>query len=472
VKPKIDIIRACNDPHLFKPLFKDIETWQAWMAFLKALFALPMTEQDLSLYSQCTGREALPTAPFKEAWVPTGRRSGKSFISALIAVYLAAFRQYNDYLAPGEKAIVACIAADRRQSAVIFDYCRAFLTSNAMLRKLVLTERAESIDLVGNVTLEVKTASYRSTRGPSYAAVICDEIAFWRSDEHAANPSQEVLRAIKPALGTIPNSLLLCISSPFAQFGPLWDNYNRHFGKNDSKVLIWNASTAIMNPTFSTEIIDQAMIEDPEAALSEYNASFRADLASYLSIEVIEAAVVPGRYELPPQTGIHYQAFCDLSGGITDQATLSIAHAEGDKIVLDLARGWKSPHVPAVVVGQMSEILRFYGLHRVVGDRYAAGWPPAEFSKNQMRYEPSSRDRSVIYLEFLPLMQSGRVELLDNKRLTNELRGLVRRARSGGRDTVDHMPGAHDDLANSVAGVCSLLGTKRRVCDSIDQFMI
>ena len=59
-----------------------------------------------------------------------------------------------------------------------------------------------------------------------------------------------------------------------------------------------------------------------------------------------------------------------------------------------------------------------------------------------------------IYLEFEPLMAQRRIELLDSKKLQNQLKGLERRTRSGGRDLVDHYPGGHDDLANAVAGAC------------------
>jgi hypothetical protein len=58
----------------------------------------------------------------------------------------------------------------------------------------------------------------------------------------------------------------------------------------------------------------------------------------------------------------------------------------------------------------------------------------------------------------LPLVLSGRCELLDLKRLINELRDLVRRPRSGGRDLVDHPPRGSDDLANAVAGAVTLAG--------------
>src|SRR5215813_7819439 len=38
-------------------------------------------------------------------------------------------------------------------------------------------------------------------------------------------------------------------------------------------------------------------------------------------------------------------------------------------------------------------------------------------------------------------------------RLVAELCGLERRTAWGGRDSIDHGPGGHDDLANAVAGV-------------------
>ena len=59
------------------------------------------------------------------------------------------------------------------------------------------------------------------------------------------------------------------------------------------------------------------------------------------------------------------------------------------------------------------------------------------------------------------MILSGRVELLDLKHLKAELRSLERRTRGAGRDLVDHPPKGHDDLANAVAGVCSLLAVRR-----------
>ena len=43
--------------------------------------------------------------------------------------------------------------------------------------------------------------------------------------------------------------------------------------------------------------------------------------------------------------------------------------------------------------------------------------------------------------------------MLDNQRLTNQLLGLERRTARSGKDSIDHAPHAHDDLANACAGV-------------------
>jgi hypothetical protein len=50
------------------------------------------------------------------------------------------------------------------------------------------------------------------------------------------------------------------------------------------------------------------------------------------------------------------------------------------------------------------------------------------------------------------LLNSGRTELLDLPRLGTQLVGLERRTARSGKDSIDHAPGAHDDIANAVSG--------------------
>jgi hypothetical protein len=65
----------------------------------------------------------------------------------------------------------------------------------------------------------------------------------------------------------------------------------------------------------------------------------------------------------------------------------------------------------------------------------------------------SAPPKSDLYRDCLPLLNSGRIELPDLSRLHAQILSLERRTARGGRDSIDHPPGAHDDLANAVAGV-------------------
>src|SRR6516225_9078816 len=279
---RFTLLDAIDDPQLFQPWFKDRATWASWFVFLRALFGLPLTSSQLPLFQECTGRTEPPTVPATEGWLVCGRRAGKSFMLALVAVYLAAFHSYRQYLQPGERGVILVIASDRKQARVIFRYVKALLLGVPMLRKLVERETAEAFDLNNSTSIEIMAASYRSLRGYTVISALLDELAFWPTDD-SANPDTEIIAAIRPAMATIPNAMLLCASSPYAQRGALFDAYRRHYGKADSSVLVWRAPTRTMNPTVLQSVVDAAMEADPASASAEYMAEFRTDVETFVS---------------------------------------------------------------------------------------------------------------------------------------------------------------------------------------------
>jgi len=332
-----------------------------------------------------------------------------------------------------------------------------------LFKPMVLDENQESIVLSNRVVIEVATASFRTSRGYSFAAVLADEVAFWRSDESSANPDIEIMRALRPGMASIPGSILMLASSPYAKRGELYAAFRRHFGKDDARVLVWKADTATMNPRIDPAIIAEAYDSDPEAARAEYGAEFRDDLADYITREAVDAVVCWGRSELPPEPGVTYAAFCDPSGGVNDAMTLAVAHLRDGAICdLDAALEVRPPFDPEVAVSACTAVLRRFGVTRVTGDRYAGLWPAARFAEHGIAFEQSARPKSDLYRDLLPLLNAKRVELLDSPRLASQLVALERRTARSGRDTVDHTPGGHDDLANVVAGVLVGLDLDRR----------
>jgi hypothetical protein len=251
--------------------------------------------------------------------------------------------------------------------------------------------------------------------------------------------------------------MLVGISTPYRRSGLLFDRWRRYYGKPDDDVLVVRAAATVFNPTLPQLVIDQALERDPEAAAAEWLAEFRSDIANFVSRDVVDAAVVPGRFELPPVSGISYTAFVDPSGGSSDAMTLAVGHAEGNLVIIDAIRERRPPFSPADVVAEFADLLASYGISSVSGDRYGGQWPRERFLEHGVTYQPAEHPKSDLYRELLPILNAGRIELLDHPRLAAQLCGLERRTARGGRDTIEHAPGAHDDVANAVAGVAVAL---------------
>jgi hypothetical protein len=227
-----------------------------------------------------------------------------------------------------------------------------------------------------------------------------------------------------------------------------------------SRLLFIQADSRLLNPLLDRGRIDAAYADDPEAAKSEWGGEFRSDISQFLPDELIDAAIIPGRFELPwllPLRGT-YHAFCDPGGGVRDSMTLAISHKElgrmgAEPVVLDQLHTVPAPYDPIAVARGFAAILQRFELHYVLGDRYSGEFCVSAFRSAGIRYEHCQLDKSAVYGEVLPLFAQKRVELLDQKPLITELRLLERRPRAGGRgDSVDHPGKAHDDRANACAG--------------------
>ncbi|MGH6875865.1 MAG: hypothetical protein ACREHV_00650 [Rhizomicrobium sp.] len=454
-----NIIEAVADPAIFAPHFRERETWQPWWTAVRAIFGLPMSADELPVFRECTGREEAPAERASEAWLVVGRRGGKSRVLALIASYLAAFVDWSPYLSPGERGYLVIVAADRRQCRTIMGYCRAFLANTPLLADLIERDTTEELELSNGLTIEVATSSYRTIRGRTIIAALCDEAAFW-ADENGANPASEVIASLRPAMATIPGAMLLVASSPYAKRGPLWNAFKKYFGKV-GRVLVWKAPTRTMNPTIAQEILDEAYEADPLSAAGEYGAEFRNDIDAFVTREAVDGAVIPNRRELMRETGVRYVAFVDPSGGSSDSMTLAIAHMHDNRSILDVVREWRPPFSPDAVVVECAALLKSFGIGTVTGDRYAGEWPRERFKVHGITYLPSEQTKSELYVSLLPLLNSERAELLDLPRLVAQLCALERRTSRAGRDSIDHAPGSHDDIANSVAGALVMAAGKK-----------
>jgi hypothetical protein len=452
---RVTLREALADPELLGSTLSG-ESWRTWRVLLIAAMGESLNASERETFKQITGREREPLQRVEELVGVIGRRGGKSRAIATTAAYIGGLCQHPA-LVRGETGVVLCIAPDQRQATITLDYCTAAFQASPILRQLIASRTADSLTLTNGISIEVRAASFRRLRGPTYVAVIADEAAFWLSDE-STNPDSEILSACRPGLATT-KGLLVIISSPYAKRGELWSLYSRHYGANgDPLVLVAQGSSRTFNPTLSQGVVSRAYERDPISAAAEFGGEFRTDIeALIVNREAVEQCVAWNIYERPPQLGVHhYVAFCDPSGGSQDSMTCAVAHTEGNGVVLDALREVKPPFSPEVTVSEFCALLKTYDVYSISGDRYAGEWPREQFRKWNVNYETCDKSKSELYVELLPLLNSKRVDLLDHPRLLNQLLGLERRTARSGRDSIDHPPGQHDDVANAVAGVCAV----------------
>ncbi len=436
-------------------------TWAGWRVVLLAVMGEVLTDAEREIYQAITEREREPVEPVREFYGVVGRRGGKSRAMGTLAAYLAGCCDHRSVLAPGQRGRLPIVAASKDQADEVLAYVRGAFAQSSALRGLVENEVERTLSLRSLIDVQVRALSFRNLRGATNIGIILDELAFWRSDE-SATPDVEVIKALRPSLATTKGPLI-AISSPYARKGVLWKAYSRDFGaEGRPSRLVVQASTKVLNPAIDPAFLADAYDDDPVAAAAEFGAEFRSDLADFISTEVVAAAVVKGRHELERVAGVRYVGFVDASGGSSDAMTLGIAHAESGKAILDAVRERRPPFSPDAVTQEFATLLKSYGLSRVTGDNYAGEWPKERFRTHGIAYDKSEAVRSRIYLDLLPMLNSGKVELLDNSRLVAQLAGLERSVAASGKDTVNHAKGAHDDLINAAAGALRLVGVAGR----------
>lgn len=386
--------------------------------------------------------------------VLTGR--AKKTFKTTDAVLAALYKLFAWQAAGGKGNQVYFVASDLGQANDDLDLAKKLVRQNPMLADAVLI-KSNIIELKdGTGFIEILPAKdAQGLHGKTYLFLVVDELH--------TQKDYKLLEALELDR-TRPDAMqwFASYASMYRHKGvPLVDIQRQHETKSDPRLLVsWYAGTIeeacpSLNTPYGPTMDD---IEDAKRSLPSWifrrlylNLPGQPDDAAF-DAERVEDAVVANRIVLPPEPGTQYVAFCDLSGGGGDDATLAIAHEHNGVAVLDclIDQGPRTNGTfsPEQTVEKFSGTSKAYGCSSVVGDRYAAQWPVQAFAKHGITYKPAELNRSQLYAAFEPLLNSGKVELLDHPKLMQQLVGLIRKS-----EKIDHASGDHDDHSNAAAGV-------------------
>jgi len=457
VKPLFTMREALADPALLGDALPG-ESWRAWRILLIAAVGEALTDDERVTFKALTGREREPGQMVEVFLAVAGRRSGKSRAMSVLSVYLAALVDWSADLALGERGIALYLAPTERQAAVAHRYSAELLDHVELLRTRIIDRTMSTVELRGGIDLETQPASWKHSRGFTAISIVLDEAAYLPTAADAKNADTEIVQALKPSLSTTGGPLIIT-SSPATLDGIVYRLWKRHHGADgDPRCLVVQADTKTLNPSLRQSVIDRAYEEDAVAAAAEYGGEFREPLTGYLARDMIEGAVDAGITQRVPLPGVVYFGFVDTAGGSgQDSYTLAIGHKQrdGDRdiCIIDALAEQRPPFNPDYATASAAALLKAYGIRDVFGDAYAGAWPQTAFARHGRQYLTSPLTASELYLHSLPAWTAGRVRMLENARAVDQLAGLRRRIGQGGRETVVHQRGAHDDLSNAIAGL-------------------
>jgi hypothetical protein len=467
--PAITLSQSLIEPSLLGTVFAAPSFW-TWRTLAKVIDGLPLTEpREVELFQRCTGRSRLPSAlngpRLRRYVILAGRRAGKDRFLSSVAVWRAALCcDWRRHLSPGEQAVVILLGKDKKQAAILRQYCHGLLRVPALARQVVRNTQ-EVIEFANGAQLEIVVNDASLVRGRSAVAVLGSECCHWKHDERSSSSDEEVVGASEPSMAMTPDGGILAMgSSVHRQRGYMYRKFRELHGNDDADDICWFAPSAVMNSKLPQSVVDAALAADPHRGAAEFANLWREDLSDFVPLDAVEACTDFRTFERGPQPGLQYIAYTDAATGTgSDSFTLCVAHRVPDStgtVVVDLIRERTPRFVPAEVIREYSQLLKLFGVYEVRGDSFGGGLVSDEWQRNGIIFRPSDYTTSETYLRALPILLAQRCRLLDNATLRRQLTSLERSVTST-RETVSHpnVASAHDDVATAVCGALVAAGS-------------
>lgn len=414
-----------------------------------------------------------------------GRRSGKTLLSACIAIYCAISNNWKPFLKKTPFATVLIMSHSREFSDEVLEIIRTLIESSHILSALVNKDKKNTASTMNlkvpwivngtqvqysRVQIKVAAASSKTTRGVAACAILCDEIAFWNLDEGMKETDDKIMKAVRPAMKQFREfAMLIKLSSPGIKQGVLYGEYKKdREGELPGTYAVFKAPSWVMTPT---EVVpDAEFVEehglDPDSFDQEYRGNFADSLSFFITPEYIDLAIIKkANFMAPEGGGIKYAAAIDAAFK-GDAFTFSITAYSQDRIRQYVSKGWRGTRQKPVSSYEVAEYVRnmckVFNIDEVAADQYAFQ-PLREifntYGVTLKEYTFTPTFKRKIYFNLKKLIHSKQADLLDNEIQTRELKELVVEQGQSGNIKIGHPTGGTDDYADSLA-ISAFLATQ------------
>lgn len=396
-----------------------------------------------------------------------GRRSGKTTMAALVAVWCCLLRpELLSRLRPGERGYAVGIATNHRQARLLVAAARSVVERSPLLAPLIESVSEDEILFANQTGFAAFPNTSRGGRGWPIFCLLLDELAHFVDTE--GNVSAEAaVRALVPATAQFgDDARVIASSTPWGSDGLFAEMFSKAESGELPEAAAHHATTAEANPTISPEFLAAEERRDPEAFKSEYLAQFVGSGGAFFDADAITAAVtLPG--ELDPADGVDWIAGLDPAFSSDPFGLTLVGRDPHDRrrLLVGRVRAWEPPKRKPVsldegreiedsVLAEVAAVLRHFGARAVTDQFKSAGVVERlrryGFRVHAVAMTAPTKDAAFGFLR--GRLNEGSLELPEQPALLRELRAIRTRYAAGRSSVVlPRIGGSHCDLAQALA---------------------
>jgi hypothetical protein len=395
-----------------------------------------------------------------------GRRSGKTLMAALVALWMCLLRpDLDEHVRRRERRWAVCVATNLRQARIFVEQARSIVTGSPLLAALVDASSEDEIRFTNGTAIAAWPCSSRGGRGWPIACLLLDESAHMiDTDGHQA--AEPVYRALVPSTAQFGAAARVIVaSSPFGCDGFFHDLY-RQVEKGDlPEAICAQASTHEMRPALASVALELERRRDPEGFRAEYLAEFVAAGGAFLDPARLEAAVVrTGELAQREVTGAI--GAIDL-GFVSDSTALAIVGRDpknGRRLELVLARSWKPQLGPlgfGPTLDEIAGLCHQHGVRQIYTDQHSATAAVEYLARHRIHatsVPTTAASKSQMFADLKTRIYGGELALYEQPDLLAELRRIETVTTPGAATVrIRRLGASHGDLATALALACRRL---------------
>lgn len=420
-----------------------------------------------------------------------GRRSGKTLLSAIIAIYCAISNNWKPFLQKTPFATVLIMSHSREFSDEVLEVIKGLIESSPILSRVINPDAKQTASAMNlkvpwvvngiieysKVQIKVGAASSKTTRGIAACAILCDEIAYWNLDENMKETDVKIMKAVRPAMKQFGKlAMLIKLSSPGIKQGVLYNEYQMdRAGTIPSSYAVFKAPSWMMNTILPKEEFIEEWEYDQDGFDTEYRSNFADSLSNFMSPELVDLAQQNGIKFVPPLATHEAKYFAAIDAAFkADRFTFTLVSVRENRITQHVIMGWegtrKDPVKAHTVAQYIKNILKNFPVDHVAADQFA--FQPLkeifdQYGVELKEYTFTPTFKKKIYFNLKKLVHSQQIDLLDHEDQVKEMKALIVEQSTTGTIRIGHPPGGHDDYADAIAVAC-LLATEGQTAGAFE----